>query len=312
MKSNPLVSILIPIYKVEKYLDECLASCLHQTYQNIEIIAVNDGSPDRCGEIINSYVTRDSRFRQIRKENQGLAKARMTGMENAHGDYVLYLDGDDFLEKNSVERYMHAAMSSDADMVYSDAFRWSDEGVQSDFFTNPKNLKIENGTKYLESGISTFIWGKLYKREVTKNLIPQRTNVNEDVFFNLQILPRCKKVIYLKEHLYYYRINPTSIMNSKLPYIAEQYLEHSLQRRDLLSVVNLTEKIKDWMLFDNIRVIFRYIKYVGIDEKIITLVNITFQEYKFPLFKSYKVFKMSIFLIFAKFAPKIALWMTQR
>lgn len=312
MSYTPLVSILIPIYKVEQYLVECLDSCLKQTYRNIEIIAVNDGSPDRCGEIIDSYAKIDSRFIHIRKENQGLPLARMTAMEHAKGDYVLYLDGDDFFEINSVERYVRAALSSGADMVYSDAYRWSDEGGRSEVYINPKNLSTENGIEYLESCISTFIWGKLYKREVTKNLIPQRTNVSEDVFFNLQILPRCQKVVYIKEHLYYYRINPSSIMNSRMQNIALQYLEHAMQRRDLLQIIDFPRVVKDWILYDNIRVIYRYFKHVGINEHIMSLVNITFKEYRFPIFCSFKVFKMSVFLVFARFTPKFAKLLTHK
>lgn len=297
-----LVSIIIPIYNVEKYLDECLNSAIHQSYRNIEIIAVNDGSPDGSGDIIEKFMGMDSRVKHIRQENQGLPRARVNGIAASKGEYLLHLDGDDFLADNCVERMMAEAMKNDADVVYSDAYRWADSDDCQKIIINPLKLSTKNGIEYFESGISTFIWGKLYKREISLNLIPQTVNVNEDVFFNLQMLPRCERIVYLQESLYYYRVNRDSIMNSRRSAIAAQYLEHAMQRRALDS----DQRIKDILLYDNISIIYRYLKYIGIDDRIKMLIHLTYGEYKFPRPKSFKELKMNFLLFLSKFSPRVA------
>lgn len=312
MNSCPLVSIIVPVYNVGKYLCECLDSCLAQTYKNIEVIVVNDGSTDDSGAMIEKYVVQDNRFKQLRQENQGLPRARSNGVNFSSGDYLLHLDGDDFLAINCVELMVKAAISNGADMVYSDVCRWTNEGVRTLVRINPKDIPANSGVEFLESNIPMFVCMKMYRREIFLNLIPQNCNVSEDYFFNLQALPRCKKIVYVKEYLYYYRMNPGSIMNSKMSNIAKQYLIHAFQRRELFSIIDYTDKVKNGLSFDNIRVIFRYFKFVGIDQEIMKLVDITFREYKFHFSANAKVLKMSIFLIFAKFSPKIALWMTHR
>lgn len=312
MNSHPLVSIIVPVYNVAKYLCECLDSCLAQTYKNIEVVVVNDGSTDDSSLIIEKYVAQDNRFKELRQKNQGLPRARINGVNFSSGDYILHLDGDDFLEVNCVELMVEAAINNGADMVYSDAYHWTNEGKKTPIKINPKDLPINTGMEFLESNIPMFVCMKMYRREIFLNLIPQNCNVSEDYFFNLQALPRCKKVFYVKECLYYYRMNPDSIMNSKMSNIAKQYLIHAFQRRELFSSINYTDKVKNGLSFDNIRVIFRYFKFVGIDDQVMKLVDITFREYKFHFSKNPKVFKMSIFLIFSKVTPKIALWMTHR
>lgn len=295
-----LVSIIIPIYNVEKFLEECLNSAINQSYTNIEVIAVNDGSPDGSGEIIEKFVAKDKRVKHIRQKNQGAPMARLNGIIASSGDYLLHLDGDDFLTTNCVEHLLAEAIQHNADVVYSDAYRWENSDNYHKIITNPHNKKISNGIEYFEARITTFMWGKLYKREVSENLTPQTINVNDDLFFNLQILPRCKKIAYLRESVYYYRNNPNSIMSDKTSSVVAQYFEHAIQRRAL----DLDQRIKDVMLYDNIRIIFRYLKYIGIDNKIKSLIDITYSEYKFPLPKSFKELKLDFFFIITKCSTK--------
>ncbi|MDY4757554.1 MAG: glycosyltransferase family 2 protein [Parabacteroides sp.] len=103
MKMNPLISVIIPIYKVEDYLDECVQSVIHQTYKNLEIILVNDGSPDKCPQICDEYAKLDNRIIVIHKKNGGLSDARNAGLQIATGEYIQFLDADDILEKQKIE-----------------------------------------------------------------------------------------------------------------------------------------------------------------------------------------------------------------
>lgn len=310
MENSPLVSIVIPVYNVEKYIGVCLDSCLEQTYKNIEVILVDDGSSDCSAEIVDGYVARDGRIRQFRQENQGVAAARNRGVKLSVGDYIVHLDADDFLELNYVELMMNAALQNEADLVCCDAYRWTNEGVRTPFYLGPKEIAVNNGIDFLEANLPTFLWAKLYKRETFVNLIAQKTNVSDDAFFNYQALPRCKKVIFLKENLYYYRYNNSSIMNRDRAYLSSQYLEHAIQRRDLLDNELITDKIRDLLLYDNIGMIIRYLRFVGYDRRIKVLIDVTFHEYKFPI-PTAKHFRMGVFLLVAKFFPKIALKLTK-
>lgn len=303
MNNNPKVSILLPIYNVEDFIDDCISSCIAQTYSNIEIVVINDGSLDNSFDIVERYRATDSRIRHIRQSNKGIAMTRKIAMEICTGEYFMFVDGDDFIEEQCVERFVESALSSGADVVYSDYYRFID-GVKNYVCTNPKNISISNGVEYLESGISTFMWAKLYKRELVSDLMVQRTNVSEDYHFNLQILMRCPKVVYVKEPLYYYRYNEKSLICSKMDKIANAFLYHAIDRRELYPKINFTSKIYHILYYDDIRIILCYLKGVGYDvdiKKFIDIVKIKYFE-----IKSFKEFKMTIFLIMSKLCPRLA------
>lgn len=117
---KPLVSVIIPVYKVENYLDECVQSVLRQTYRNMEIFLVDDGSPDRCGQMCEEYATEDSRIRVIHKENGGLSSARNAGIDACHGEYIAFIDSDDSVSPVFIEALVTAAENCDADVVASE------------------------------------------------------------------------------------------------------------------------------------------------------------------------------------------------
>ena len=119
------ISVIIPIYNVEKYLEKCIDSVLAQTYRNIEIILVDDGSTDKCADICDSYLKKDSRVKVIHKVNGGLSSARNAGLDIAEGDFISFVDSDDFIEKEMLEKLYEALMEADADMAVCN-FRWID------------------------------------------------------------------------------------------------------------------------------------------------------------------------------------------
>lgn len=114
---NTLVSVIVPVYKVEKYLHRCIDSIINQTYKNLEIILVDDGSPDNCGKICDEYAEKDNRIKVIHKSNGGLSSARNAGLDVANGDYVYFVDSDDYIDTKLVEDNLNLAIEHDADMV---------------------------------------------------------------------------------------------------------------------------------------------------------------------------------------------------
>ena len=131
MMFKMLVSIVVPIYKVEQYLRECVDSILNQTYENLQVILVDDGSPDRCGEIIEAYKKVDSRIVTVHKENGGLSDARNYGIERAKGNYIICVDSDDRIHKEMVEKLYEAILEKDAEIAVCDMLYFEENGKTS-------------------------------------------------------------------------------------------------------------------------------------------------------------------------------------
>lgn len=306
MENNPLVSIIIPLYNAEKFIDECLKSCVAQTYPNVEIVIINDGSTDGCGAIANRYAENDKRVNYFTQENKGVARTRIAGIEASHGEYITWVDSDDFIAENTIERMVTEAIRSDADMVFIDFYRLMSDGSKIEHRINPKKTVIKNGIDFLETeDTKNYMCGKLYRREVSLNLVPQTVNVCDDYYFNLQILPKCKKVAYLNLHMYFYRCNPDSIMNDHSKLARNQYLEHAIQRTELIERGEYTEKIKENVLYDNIRILHGCFTYFKYNERVKKLTDATFLDYRYYL-KDYKHFKMGLFLAMAELVSHTA------
>ncbi|MFA6808545.1 MAG: glycosyltransferase family 2 protein, partial [Eubacteriales bacterium] len=165
------ISIIIPIYKVEKQLRRCLDSVINQTYKNIEIILVDDGSPDKCGEICDEYAKKDNRVKVIHKANEGVSEARNTGMRIASGQYLFFIDSDDFIEENTVYLLYKRAIETDSDIVIGN-FQFINEKQEITYrkpfekeYLDKKMMKSSNEKfKYFfgkSYGIN--VWNKLYK-----------------------------------------------------------------------------------------------------------------------------------------------------
>lgn len=173
MKYNPLVSIVIPIYKVEKWLPKCLDSCVNQTYENLEIVAVNDGSPDGCKSIIEKYQTEDDRIRLIDKPNGGVNSAREAGINIATGEYITLLDGDDFLDVRAVETMVSYTQQNCADIVIGRGqYIVNDKNETLDVTIGMKPQVLEGGDylKYILANGIISVWGKLYRGKIIKEL----------------------------------------------------------------------------------------------------------------------------------------------
>lgn len=226
-----LVSIVVPIYKVEKYLKECLDSILNQTYRDLQIILIDDGSPDGCGAICDEYALRDDRIIVIHSQNSGLSAARNKGLALCEGEYVLFLDSDDYLELNAVEVLCQTAEKDKLDILLYDAISF-DETVADVPETEIKKYIRKHDYSSLQTGAEMFsemvrndeyrspVQYYFYNREfIEKNDLTFHEGVlHEDEEFNFFALLYAQRVKHIPDVLYHHRFRADSIMGAKSTY----------------------------------------------------------------------------------------------
>jgi len=228
---NPKLSIIVPIYKVEKYLPKCIDSILSQTFTDFELILVNDGSPDNCGRICDEYAKKDRRVIVVHKENGGLSSARNAGIKLSQGKYIGFVDSDDYIDEKMYEILYNNAELHSSDVVVCD---YKKINVNDTYDKNRHNneLNISHYTNIealyqlypqkLEPDMANkgrdvkwnIICNKLFKRGIFEKLIFKEGRIHEDEFIIHQILYNCTKVTYISTILYFYVQSPNSIMRS--------------------------------------------------------------------------------------------------
>ncbi len=250
----PKVSIIVPIYNVEKYLDRCLQSLLNQTLKDIELILVDDGSPDRCPEMCDEYARKDSRIKVIHKKNEGLGLARNTGLEIANGDYVAFVDSDDFVDINMYQQLYEKVCMTNSDAVFCGFKIERSNGS----WNNSNEVAFE--TEFKDKSLTDFmldmvasapqekyerryymsVWHAIYCRDIIKKhnlkFMSEREVASEDIPFQVDFLKIAKKIMYIPSNLYYYCLNSTSLTATykkekydrfkKLYYILKDKLKH--------------------------------------------------------------------------------------
>lgn len=207
-----LITIIVPVYNVKKYLKECLDSIINQTYKNLEIILVDDGSPDNCGKICDEYAKRDKRIKVIHKENGGLSSARNAGLDIAKGEYISFIDSDDYVAENFIEKLYLLCIQNNADIAECDFIRFENE---INLLEQEENLDIYSAydRKHIIYMKHSIACNKLYKKYLYEKLRFPIGKTNEDEFTIYKILYSCKNVtVFTNLKLYYYRYNPQSIM----------------------------------------------------------------------------------------------------
>lgn len=216
---DELISVIVPIYKVETYLRRCLDSIINQTYRNLEIILVDDGSPDLCPGICDEYARRDERIKVIHKENGGLSSARNAGIEIMTGKFVTFVDSDDFLDAGALERWLEAAVRNNVDLVignfadYYDGDEICKRGnEQEDLWSAEEAIK----KMLLENDRLCVAWGKLYKSDLFIQLrYPEDIKFAEDMYVIHKLFHMAQKIIYSHPVSYYYNQEGTSLVRSK-------------------------------------------------------------------------------------------------
>lgn len=217
MKNNIKVSIIVPIYNMEKYLSKCIESIINQTYQNLEIILVDDGSTDNSGKIADEYAIKDNRIRVIHKRNAGVSSARNTGIDNATGEYVCFADADDYLMEDYVEYLLELIVKHNADVSLT-------KEMYTTFYTNQtKEDVVEEYTaekatiEILIYNIPIGVYCKMFKRDFLGKNIRFVSNIfiGEGFNFNTTCFQRANKVVAGHKKIYFYRRNNPSSATTK-------------------------------------------------------------------------------------------------
>lgn len=208
------VSIIVPVYNVEKYIDECIQSLVSQTYPHLEIILVDDASPDRCGDICDRWAQADPRIRVIHKKNGGAASARNAGIDAATGDYICFVDSDDAVEPEYVSHLVQTLEISHADAAVCGFYFWSRNGA------NPCSGETAPGVydcaeymlQFLKDWSCPLLWNKIFRREAIGSLRMEEGHKVDDEFFTYQVCMNCKLTAVSDRCLYRYRLRASSVM----------------------------------------------------------------------------------------------------
>ncbi len=215
---NPLVSVIIPVYNLEGYIENCLKNITNQTYNNLEILCIDDGSIDSSANIIKDFAETDSRIKLVQQKNAGVSAARNKGLNICTGEYVTFLDGDDYLHPQAIEILVNGALKDDIDVVCAD-FKTTNEYC-SDFPKidnyQIKKIKYEEMFQRIRNHtLWTTCWGKLYKSEVAKSAsFPEGFTNGEDAYYVAMIMNLGVSILSIQTEVYYYFIRKNSATNS--------------------------------------------------------------------------------------------------
>lgn len=229
---NDLITVIIPVFNVEKYLEKCLSSVVNQTYKNLEIILVNDGSTDRSLDICKKFEAYDKRIKIITKQNEGLSFARKTGFYSANGKYIVFVDSDDWLDLDYCEYLYNLAKKSDADIATC-KYYINDDVTEENFSTVELKGKEILQSYYNYPYIKCCVWNKIYKKKILyEDFFDNDVRTTEDVIFTCKALLAAKKLVCSSESKYHYNVtNVNSTMRAHLTKkkIDDMYLGHCKQ-----------------------------------------------------------------------------------
>lgn len=291
--NNANISIIIPVYKVEKYIDRCLKSILNQTFQDFEIIVVNDASPDNSRSIVEYFAMNDNRIKIFdNEENSGASWSRMMGYSNASGEYITFCDPDDFLPEDALE-ILYKAMIQDkeADICMGEYQRVFTDGSKSEIFKNELKYgedKWSVAKSAIRYEIPHFLVNKIYKAELFKNPIITYKNFSKssDEYLFFQILQYCNKVIKINELVYYYYDNKESASYNKSNFnalnammISQKYVENTYKGKE-----EFKSLIENWKLG-------KYTKFISVASFEMELLQLVLSENLNHLFTPTNLFK---------------------
>lgn len=211
-----LISVIVPVYNVEKYLHKCINSILNQTYKNLEIILIDDGSTDNSGKICDEYALKDNRIKVIHKENGGLSSARNAGLDICSGDYIGFVDSDDYIAEDMYEYLYVNLIKNNADVAMCNY--WIENNLNTEIADSSLEKFILNNKSnilkfHLEHGMFFPVWNKIFKKEIIKNIkFPIGLNA-EDVFILIDWINNCNKIVFGNDCKYFYLKRETSLYN---------------------------------------------------------------------------------------------------
>ena len=259
MKENTLMfSVIVPIYKVEQYLEKCIDSIINQTYKNFELILVNDGSPDNCPRICDEYAKKDNRIKVIHKKNGGLVSARKAGLQVAYGKYIVCIDGDDWVQSNYLLRFEETIKKYNSDIVCCGSFlAFENKNIncpisKEDRYYDRKKIENEIFPILIENErgkyFSPNIWGKTFKKDVYKTQqekVDCRINIGEDHACTKPVIYNSTSMVILKECLYYYRQNPTSMTKKPKPFLwkVPEFIGKHMEEQIPMDIFDFQEQV---------------------------------------------------------------------
>ncbi len=294
MEEKPKISIVVPAYNVEKYIAQCLQSLVNQTYKNLEIIVVNDGSKDKTGEIIEKIAKEDNRIVYINQKNKGVAETRNVALQKVNSEFVMFVDSDDWLDLETCETVLKEATLENADMIMFGYIReYAERALPKAMFDEEKiifegedvkdklhrrifgpiNEELRNPERL---NVNTTIWGKLYKTSIVKNVkfvSLQELGLCEDGYFNISVFKNVKKAVFIKKYFYHYRkvINGGSLTQNKDSNIFEKEKRFYNKLNEIIVNENLSGEYK--LALDNRMA-------VSLIEAGITIVNSNYNVYE--------------------------------
>lgn len=216
-----LISVIVPIYNVEKYIRRCIDSIVSQTYKNLEIILVDDGSPDKCPQICDEYAKKDNRIIVLHKENSGLSDARNAGLDIAKGEYFIFIDSDDYVTENFVDVLYMTASQNGSKLAICNHVCVDESGnhisVKNDSYVKNEIIsakEINGRVMQFSTHMCVVAWNKIYHRSLWENIRYPRGRVCEDEYVFCDIVDQCDKIACSASHEYYYRVRKSSIMSN--------------------------------------------------------------------------------------------------
>lgn len=229
-KNTPKISIIVPVYNVENYIKRCLDSLVNQTFKDIEIIIVNDKTPDNSMDICYEYARNDSRIKIFNKQiNEGLGITRNFGIEKSQGEYISFVDSDDYVSLNMCEKLYNTAKNCNADVVYGGIYYDDSNGnIKAKKYTDDVRIIRDRDVKQLlldliatkpkekdDTIMEVSVWKAIFKREIFVNqnirFVSERVFISEDVIFNIDYLSKCNCIAVIPDCIYYYSVNPKSL-----------------------------------------------------------------------------------------------------
>ena len=300
MSKDLLVSVIIPVYKVEPYLDRCLNTIVNQTYKNLEIILVDDGSPDNCPQMCDDWAKKDKRIKVVHKKNGGLSDARNAGMNVCSGEYISFIDSDDWVEITYIEKLLKKIQEKNSDYAIC-RFKKTDE--KNELFVYERNLKDGitpqellkcyllfneqySGDIVETDNIMACAWRTLYKRDCIINHRYTLNIVNEDIVFNVDALKNINKIAVVDEYLHCYFTNFDSLSRS----FSEKYY---LDFKNLMNFMRdkLKGRVDDKFYFGYMFYLYKAIVIKAIYCQDKTLRKKVFKDKEIAKFNNYKNYK---------------------
>lgn len=223
---EPTISVIVPVYKVEPYLRKCVDSILSQTYRNLEIILVDDGSPDNCGAICDEYARQDARIKVIHKENSGLSDARNAGIEQSTGDYITFVDSDDWIAQDHIESMAKLVQhETPRTIVVSDVRRVDEHGNTITIFGYKGKEDV------VDEPMFGYCWNKLYPSDFLRGEMFHAVRFAEDLLFNLELLRKGPQFVFTEKATYFYLMRENSILTAA---ISEKKIDNVIEFAHML------------------------------------------------------------------------------